>query len=119
MSRIEKSVPDKKLKGKQLSSKKLDHLIEEAIVDCYNDSEQAMGLYTMIEEHLVLPFKTQVLGVEVVVERIDINNAEEIVAVCRHGDERQRIPVVDLPLPDLRPNGAEWIDAYRRWARGR
>src|SRR3990172_1070962 len=70
MARIAKSVPDKKLKGKQLSSKKLDHLIEEAIVDCYNDSEQAMGLYTMIEEHLVLPFKTQVLGVEVVVEGI-------------------------------------------------
>ena len=43
----------------------------------------------------------------------------EIVAVCARGSERQRIPVVDLPLPSVRPEGAEWIEAYRQWARGR
>ena len=40
----------------------LDQMISEAIVDCYNDSEQAMGLFNMIEEKLRLPFPTIVFG---------------------------------------------------------
>ena len=49
----------------RLSKAALDRLVEEAIVDCYNESEQATGLYTMIEEHLKVPFETEVLGVPV------------------------------------------------------
>jgi len=94
-------------------------MISEATVDCYNDSEQAMGLFTMIEQKLRLPFSAIVLGIQVMVEKIDLNEAGEIVAVCARGPERQRIPVVDLLLPSARPEGAEWIEAYRRWARGR
>ena len=73
----------------------------------------------MIEEHLALPFETEVLGVTVTVERIDQTEAEEVVAICRRGRIRQRINVLDLPLPSPRPDGAEWIEAYRYWARGR
>lgn len=39
----------------------------------------------MIEEHLRVPFETDVLGIKVVVERVDLNEADEIVAVCRAG----------------------------------
>lgn len=95
----------------------LDKLIQEATVDCYNESEQLTGLYTMIEEHLALPFTTHVLGVEVAVERVDLTQANEIVAVCRRGRARQAIPILELPLPVPPPRGAEWIQAYRRWAR--
>jgi len=100
-------------------SSHLDKLIEEATVDCYNESEEISGIFTMIEENLAVPFKTTILGVDVTVERIDLNEAEEIVAVCRRGRARQRVPILDLPLPEPKPKGAEWIDAYRRWARGR
>lgn len=96
----------------------LEALIEEAIVDAYGESEQRMGFYTMIEERLALPFETEVLGVTATVERIDLTDADEIVAVCRRGAKRQRIPILDLPLPKPPPAGAEWIEAYRRWARG-
>ena len=101
------------------SPSRLERMISEAIVDCYDDSEQAMGLFNMIEEKLRLPFTTIVLGIQVSVEKIELNDAEEIVAVCTRGLKRQRIPVVDLPLPSARPEGAEWIEAYRLWARGR
>ena len=47
----------------------LKQLVEEAIVDAYNESEQRCGLFTMIEDHLALPFETEVLGVPVTVER--------------------------------------------------
>jgi hypothetical protein len=97
----------------------LDKLIAEATVDCYNESEAITGIFTMLEENLALPFAAKLLGVEVTVERIDLNDAGEIVAVWRRGRERLRVPVIDLPLPEPKPKGAEWIDAYRRWAQWR
>ena len=97
----------------------LDNLIAEATVDCYNESEEITGIFTMMEENLAVPFKTTILGMEIMVEKIDLNQADEIVAVCRRGRDRQRVPLLDLPLPEPRPKGAEWIDAYRRWARGK
>jgi hypothetical protein len=101
------------------STAHLDKLIEEATVDCYNESEEVTGIFTMLEENLAVPFVTKLLGVEVTVERIDLNDADEIVAVCRRGRERLRVLVIDSPLQEPKPRGAEWIDAYRRWARGR
>lgn len=73
----------------------------------------------MLEEHLAVPFQTSVLGANVTVTRIDQSNDGNIVAICRRGTSRQRIPILDLPLPNPPPKGVEWIDAYRRWARGR
>jgi hypothetical protein len=98
---------------------RLDRLIEEAIVDCYGEAEQLMGLYAMIEDNLALPFETRVLGVPVTVVRIDLMPRDEIVAVCRRAGVRQPVPLLDLPLPSRRPAGDEWIDACRRWASGR
>jgi len=39
------------------------------------------------------------------------------VGICRRGRSRQAIPIRNLPLSDPRPGGAEWIEAYRQWAR--
>ena len=102
----------------RLSKARLDKLVEEAIVDCYDESEQAIGLYTMIEDNLAFPFATTVLGVQVTVERVQLTLRNEIVAVCRRAGIRQTVPLLDLPLPSPRPAGSEWIAAYRHWLRG-
>ena len=57
---------------------RLERLVEEAIVDAYGESEERCGLFTMIEERLALPFETEVLGVRVAVERIDLTEADEV-----------------------------------------
>jgi hypothetical protein len=101
-----------------LSKRRLDELVEEAIIDAYGESEQCVGLLTMLEEHLAVPFATEILGTSVRVERVDLNDADEIVAICRRGKQRQKIPILDLPLPSPPPPGWEWIAAYRHWARG-
>ena len=93
----------------------LDVMITEATVDCYDDSECVTGFSTMLDEHLVVPFQTCVLGVEVTVTDLDLADHEQIVAICSRGQFRQRISIVDLPLPTPPPRGAEWIDAYRHW----
>jgi hypothetical protein len=101
-----------------MSKRRLAELIEEATVDCYNDSEAATGFLTMIEEHLALPFVTTLLNVEVNVTGVDVNDDDCIVAVCRRGTARQRLPILDLPLPSPPPPGSEWIEAYRAWLKG-
>ena len=106
-------------RSKEPTEAKLDELIEEATVDAYGESEQTTGFYTMFEEHLAVPFKTEILGVEVTIERIDLSDDEQIVAVCSRGKAKQRVPILDLPLPSPPPEGADWIMAFRRWARGR
>src|SRR5690242_6828749 len=105
------------LHRRRISVAKLDEMIEQATVDAYEESEQAVGFFTLLEERLELPFKTEVLGVEVTVERLDMTDDEHIVAVCSRGKSRQSIPILDLTLPDAPPEGAEWIAAFRRWAR--
>ena len=100
-----------------ISRKRFNEMVEEATVDCYNDSELTTGWFTMIEDNLAIPFETAVFGVTVTVHKIDLTEADQIVARCRRGNMRQAVPIRDLPLPTPPPNGAEWIEAYRRWLR--
>lgn len=94
---------------------KLDAMVEEATVDCYNDDEEATGLFTMIEENLALPFETEVLGVPVTAKKVAQSGRLGIVAICERDGIRQAISVLDLLLPSPAPAGAEWIAAYRHW----
>jgi hypothetical protein len=94
-------------------------MIEEAIVDAYTESEQAVGFHATLDQHLQCPFETVVLGTTVTVKKIDVTAAGTVVAICYRGRERQAIPILELPLPDPPPAGWEWIEAYRRWALGR
>jgi len=91
-------------------------MVGEAIVDAYGESEQLVGLYTMIEDHLAVPFETTLLGIPVTVKAVDITERDEIVAICTRGRLRQAIPILDLVLPSPVPPGTEWIEAYRYWA---
>jgi hypothetical protein len=100
-----------------ISRKRLPEMIEEATVDCYNDSELITGWYTMIDANLAVPFETTALGVPVKVEKVDVTETEQIVAICRRGRERQVLPILELPLPSPQPEGAEWIEAFRRWSK--
>jgi len=54
-----------------------------------------MGLYYAITDELETPFETDVLGVKVTVESVELNDGDEIVAVCRNGPHRQRIAILD------------------------
>ena len=101
----------------ELSDEELDALVEEATVDAYGDDEQLGGFAVMIEDNLEVPFDTTVLGVAVTVQKIT-QTESGIVAVCIRDGHRQAISVLDLPLPEPAPRGAEWIAAYRHWAGG-
>lgn len=100
----------------RIGKARLAAMIEEATADAYGEAEEAVGWYTVIEENLALPFESTVLGVAVKVAGLDILRDNTIVAVCTRGRTRQSVPMLDLALPSPRPAGAEWIEAYRKWA---
>lgn len=56
MTNIQRPTARKKKRTSPERSR-LTALIAEATVDAYNESEQRMGFYTMLEEHLDLPFE--------------------------------------------------------------
>jgi hypothetical protein len=101
----------------QADAARLDALIEEAITDAYNDSEQTGGFLACFEK-IAVPFTTTILGVEVTVTGFDVTDDDALVALCRRGKAKQRIPVLDLRLPSPPPAGHDWIAAYRRWRKG-
>ena len=98
------------------SEEELDALVEQATLDAYNEEEQLSGFAVMTEDNLEMPFETTVLGVMVTVNGVT-QTEFGIVADCVRDGQHQAISVLDLPLPEPPPKGAEWIAAYRRWAR--
>lgn len=99
----------------ELSDDELDALVEEATVDAYGDDEQLGGFAVMIEDNLEVPFETTVLGATVTVRQVT-QTEPGIVADCVRDGHHQAISVLNLPLPEPPPRGAEWIAAYRHWA---
>jgi hypothetical protein len=112
---VRRQIAHNKPQRPRIGKRRLGEMIEAATVDSNSESEQLMGWLMMIGDNLAVPFETTVLGVPVVVERIDLNRSDQIIAVCRRGRDRQSLPILDLPLPTPAPDGADWIEAYRRW----
>ena len=100
---------------KELSAAELDALIADATVDACTEDEELTGFAVTIGDNLAVPFETTLLGVTVTVKKIS-QTESGIVAICVRGEHQQAIPILDLPLPDPAPQGAEWIAAYRRRA---
>ncbi len=104
-------------KPRAITNAEYEEMVETAIVDAYGEAEQTSSWHCMLDEHLRMPFETEMLGVTVRVEKIDLLDDDSIVAVCRRGQHRQTVPILDLPMPRVAPEGAEWVEAYRRWRR--
>lgn len=115
-SRQNRKRPAKKARSRKPTKAQISAMIEEATVDAYDESEQMTGFLTMFEDNLKLPFETHILGSDVTVEDIGLSDRNDVFVVCSSGKHRQRISILDLPIPEPPPAGWEWIEAYRQWA---
>jgi Calcium binding len=103
-------------KEKDKDRARLDPLIEEATVDCYNEAEEHMGFMNMIDENVVCPFKATVIGEEV--EVVELRSPEAgfgLNAVCRYKGKDYNIDINSLGWPKIKPEGFEWIEAFQVW----
>ncbi len=94
----------------------LEPLIEEATVDCYTDDEAHVGFMTTVADKVVCPFQAKVIGEDVeVVELRECEVGFGVDAVCRYKGKDYRINIFSLEWPKKKPEGYEWIEAYRAW----
>lgn len=99
-------------------SKKLDDLIEEATVDCYDDSECLGGFEVMLADNLKFPLKAKVVGEEVEVIGVELKG-NGLRAVCKRKGEKYEVDVLSLKYDPKQVIKSEWIEAYREWAKYR
>src|SRR5689334_22116208 len=97
---------------------RLQALIEEATVDCDDESEQFQGLVNMIEENVACPFPARVIGENVEVTALESpSDGFGVKAVCQYKGKEYRIDVSSLEWGKKRPKGFEWLEAYFEWLR--
>jgi hypothetical protein len=100
--------------------KRLEVLIEDACVDANDESEQAMGFYTWIEEHVTFPFPAEVIGESVTVMSVELNaEGEALEAICRRKGRDYRVALENVAWEGEGPAGAERIEAYKLWKTGK
>lgn len=78
---------------------RLEALLEEAMVDCYDEHEAFMGVLYTLDERLNFPFQARALGE--LVEVIGLNDSHSdlrhgIAARVRKGGQEYRLSLADL-----------------------
>ncbi len=95
----------------------LEALIEEAIVDAYDEYKQRIGFLTMIQDNISVPFKAKLNGDEVTV--IEIDGTDRVIkAIIKENGKKYPVDILDLEIDPSTVKGGEWIMAYRKWEGG-
>ena len=104
-------------RGRGEEPPELERLIEEIIVDAYDDDEQLWAFRQAFEDNVVMPIEAFVVGEPVTVMTVDYDGNERrgLTARCRReAGSEQVIAACDLILPEG-STAARYLAAYRRW----
>jgi len=93
---------------------RLEELIEEAQVDCYDVYEQHSGLANSLIENLIFPFEASVIGEKIQVVDCD-DDGQNVYAICLREGRKFVINIDSLEFSKPLPEGYEWIEAYLFW----
>lgn len=96
----------------------MDELLEEAIVDCYDEEEQFSGVFTTLDDNLKIPLQAKAMGNGVEVVGLDSNRSSTrrgIVAIVHRNEQEHRVSLFELEFIDPDPTSAEWLAMYRYW----
>jgi hypothetical protein len=88
-------------------------MIEDAMVDCYNEDEEFTGMLATLEDRMEFPFQAQVLGKAVEVIGLDGQQSSErrgVVAKVRKGGRRYTVALADVEAVQKDSETAEWLE---------
>ena len=103
-----------------ISEERLQELLEEATVDCYDEEEEFMGVLISVDENVNWPLPAQLTGMPVEVLGLDESASSTrrgIVARTRRGKKEYQASLSDLTFGDMDDTSAEWLAMYRWWAK--
>jgi len=101
------------------SKARIRALIKQALVDAYGEEEQRTGFLTMLEEYLAVPFHAEYSAFPSRSSKSSsrtMRKSSRSAAGAVAADESR---FSTCHCRDQVPAGAEWIEAYRAWARAR
>ncbi len=97
---------------------RLRALIDQAISDSVDESDEHAGLLSMIREEVACPFAARVAGEDVECVRFDWRPRGyglNAVCKCQGNDKIVVVDISKLEWTEPRPQGHEWIEAYFAW----
>jgi hypothetical protein len=101
-----------------MNQARLEALLDEAMVDCYDEEEQFWGVFYTLDEKLHFPLQAQVLGEAVTVVGLDDSRSGlrrgVLARVCK-GDREHSVALAEVEVLDPDPASAEWLVVYRYW----
>ena len=98
---------------------RIDALLAEATVDCYNEEEEFGGVLVALEDNLVFPLQAKAVGETVTVVGLNSERSSlrrGIVARVCKGDQEYNMSLAELEFASPDPTSAEWLEVYRYWA---
>lgn len=102
------------------SRTRLEKMLEEATVDCYDEYEAFMGVAVTLGENLPFPFEAKVIGETVEVIGIADDRSDMkcgIIAKVRKGSKEYGVALSELEIPKyLKSN--KWFEMYKYWKQG-
>ncbi len=99
---------------------RLEALLEQATVDCYDEEEEFGGVFCALNNNLAFPLQAEMMGEQVEVLGLDDRRSslrKGIVAQVRKGGREYSVGLADLDFIAADPSSAEWLAMYRYWAR--
>ena len=102
-----------------VSEERLEALLEEAIVDCYDEEEEFMGVLITVDEKVNWPLLATLAGMPVEVLGLSESASSTrrgIVARIRRGGKEYTAALADLTFGKMDESSAEWLAMYRWWA---
>lgn len=102
-----------------ISEERLQELLEEATIDCYDEEEAFMGVLITVDENVHWPLPAQLAGTRVEVLGLDESASSTrrgIVARIRRGGKEYKVALSDLTFGKMDATSAEWLAMYRWWA---
>ena len=98
-------------------AKTIEECTEMAIVDCYDDYEQASGWLACLDDIFSAVKQVKVAGAVVKFKRFDLVHDTAIVAICEQHNKKIKVPLAALEL--IKPTTAQelWLEAWLAWAK--
>ena len=102
-----------------MEEKRLEALLEQATVDCYNEEEEFSGVLCILNDNLSFPLQAEAMGEQVEVIGLDDRRSslrKGTEARVRKGGREYSVGLADLKFTNPDPTSAEWLAMYRYWA---
>jgi hypothetical protein len=102
-----------------MDDKRLQEMLDQATVDCYDEEEEFGGVLCTLEDNLIFPLQAEAMGETVEVIGLDSRRSslrKGIVARVRKGGREYTVGLADLNFIAPDPTSAEWLTMYRYWA---